>query len=72
MGCQVCRNFHPQNASMGRVWPGFQRVSKSGIGTNAWDATRAAGMTGTDRWMVPEVGLFEAGGRFELKNIRRW
>ena len=30
------------------------------------------GMTGTDRWMVPEVGLFEAGGRFELKNIRRW
>jgi len=52
--------------------PAGVKVSKSGIGTNAWDATRAAGMTGTDRWMVPEVGLFEAGGRFELKNIRRW
>ncbi len=23
----ACRNFHPQNASMGRVWSGFQRVS---------------------------------------------
>jgi len=30
---------------------------KSGIGTNAWDATRAAGMVGTDRWKVPEAGL---------------
>jgi len=55
------RNFHPQNCSLRRVWSGFQRLSKSGIGTNtanAGDATRAAGMTGTDRWKVPEAGLW--------------
>jgi len=40
---------------------------KSGIGTNAWDATRAVGMVGTDRWMVPEAGLWVAGGRLALK-----
>jgi len=27
----VCRNFHPQNASVGRVWPGADGVSKSVI-----------------------------------------
>ncbi len=44
---------------------------KSGIGTNAWDATRAAGMVGTDRWKVPEAGLWGAVGRLELKNVRK-
>gem|GEM_PF-2022401 len=31
-----------------------------------------SGMTGTDRWMVPEAGLWWAGGRHELKNVRKW
>ena len=32
-------------------------------------------MTGTDLWKVPEAGLRDvwwAGGRLELKNIRKW
>jgi len=51
------------------------KVSKSGIGTNAanaGDATGAAGMVGTDRWMVPEAGLWGAGGRLALENVRKW
>jgi len=28
---KVCRNFHPQKASVGRVWPGADGVSKSVI-----------------------------------------
>ena len=32
---KACRNFHPQNASMRRVWPVAAGVSKSGIGTHA-------------------------------------
>ncbi len=39
---------------------------------NAGDATRAAGMVGTDRWMVPEAGLWGAGGRLALENVRKW
>jgi len=27
----ACRNFHPQKASVGRVWPGADGVSKSVI-----------------------------------------
>jgi len=28
-------------------------------------------MTGTDRWMVPEAGLWGAGGRLALENVRK-
>jgi len=47
------------------------KVSKSGIGTNGCDATGVVCMTGTDQWMVPEAGLWGAGGRLALENVRK-